>query len=525
MKTDPSEIQKLKNLASSISKVLEDQEKIAIPYFSVKLDKAASLYPGDSTINMFSQVIGKMSDSNKLFISRAEVKDIYKRLYSHNTKFASLFADELGTIEKKAEPQKYDRPASEGFDELAGIDQNLLNELKGSFGDAVKTYTDQMATQAMEACHSELSYVNALHTVKVSEGNDKCLICLATFETPKGKTSFYIPVSVIANKVCLPGILVGNSGPQVLNASSIKQYITKNAGDALLLNPTEVLNLSINLPSEVDAVDLAITKLNFNKKKAEKIDYNKVIETVEVPKAREDEVNNFTQMFDTAAGRAGFQFGAEKVKSANKIVKNKLTALGFKSQIAVNDCGSDQIVYAVSISDGLASFKVPVRIQANKILEPMVILSSEGLENFSAIGINSILKKSCTDYKLVAVASPLYDLKPSELVKIVQEAVNESNYVKAEDALNILSQTEDDKAYRVAFDVYTDGLSGKTATKTTQCKRVLKNANSIHAICGHLNLPLEKVYQDKYGNCCPAYRKDMAESSDGTMFMDCKVLV
>src|ERR1017187_453323 len=105
MKTDPSEIQKLKNLASSISKVLEDQEKIAIPYFSVKLDKAASLYPGDSTINMFSQVIGKMSDSNKLFISRAEVKDIYKRLYSHNTKFASLFADELGTIEKKAEPQ------------------------------------------------------------------------------------------------------------------------------------------------------------------------------------------------------------------------------------------------------------------------------------------------------------------------------------------------------------------------------------------------------------------------------------
>jgi hypothetical protein len=52
---------------------------------------------------------------------------------------------------------------------------------------------------------------------------------------------------------------------------------------------------------------------------------------------------------------------------------------------------------------------------------------------------------------------------------------------------------------------------------------IVKNAHSSHRICGHTNLPLHKVYQDKEGNCRPLYRKEMDETYQGAYFLNSKI--
>src|SRR5258708_36150616 len=91
----------------------EDNEKIALSLLSQKLNQAAKIYPKDYTINMTNNIVARMSDNNKLFISRAELKDMYNKLYSTNTKFAEVFKDELGVMASFQEVKKYDRPSQE----------------------------------------------------------------------------------------------------------------------------------------------------------------------------------------------------------------------------------------------------------------------------------------------------------------------------------------------------------------------------------------------------------------------------
>jgi len=115
-------------------------------------------------------------------------------------------------------------------------------------------------------------------------------------------------------------------------------------------------------------------------------------------------------------------------------------------------------------------------------------------------------------------------LKASELVQLVREAVAEENLDKAEDALNVLSESGDDKAYQTAFAEYTNGLGiAKTATQAATCKMIVKNASSKHELCGHTGLPLHKVYQDKNGDCHPSYRRGMDDTYEGAYLQNSKI--
>jgi hypothetical protein len=122
-------------------------------------------------------------------------------------------------------------------------------------------------------------------------------------------------------------------------------------------------------------------------------------------------------------------------------------------------------------------------------------------------------------------ASPLYGIKPSELVNIVKNAIAESNYIKAEDALNVLSDSDDEKAYEVALAAFTHGLGhkGEEVEQPSKCAMIINSSSSQHEICGHTGLPTHKVYQDKRGDCQPLYRRGMDESYEGASFMDSKV--
>lgn len=540
------DLNNIKKVANSLSRLIDDSEKIALPVFAAKLAKASELYPEDQTIGVMADVTARMISSKKLFISRAEIKDLYNRLYSRNTKFADLFNDELGKVEKLASPTVFNREGDDNsltvlakaYDKV--VDPTLANALNVAFGNESKPYTTAAAESAKSVCDIECSVVRATSTVSVVSGNQDFIVCRASFETPKGQTSVFVPVEITASKAIIPSVFIGNNGPEDFTRANLENYIRVNAGKKLNVSDSVVLQTAINSKngelSKISSVDLALTKLNSLKETksdyfANGVYFQKVAEedknlTVKTPTYKDEEIETFAKAFDSALGIAKFKFGEEKVKIGRNVISNKLNGFGLGNhQISLCDSDESQLVYAVSLDNGKVAFRVPVKIAGNKVLEPTLLISNGSLESFSMDGINALFTKESIDYKTAAVASPLYGLKASELVQAVREAVAAQNFTKAEDALNILSQSGDDKAYQTAFALFTSGLSGVKVASASQakCSMIVKNASSKHELCGHTGLPLHKVYQDKNGDCHPLYRRGMDDTREGAYFLNSKI--
>lgn len=531
--------------AKTLSKLIDDSEKIALPLFAAKLAKASALYPEDQTLGAMADVTARMANNKKLFISRAEIRDLYNRLYSRNSKFSDLFRDELGQIAKASDPTIYNREGNDedltlldkAYEKI--VDPTLANALHGAFGTVVRGYTDSAAESAKNVCTRQCVALKVASNVEVSSGNTDFIICRVGFETPKGQTSVLVPVELFAGKALIPSIFIGNNGPEEFSKVNLQNYIAAHAGEKLKTNESVVFDAVQSLKSgdiaKISNVDLAVTKMNsaketkaeyfangvyFQKVAAE--DKNLVVDT---PTYKDEQTESFAKAFDTPVGIAKFKFGAEKINQGRAIISGKLSNFGLNNhQISLSDSDDNQLIYAVSLNGGRVAFKVPVKISNNKLLEPTVLLSNGALEAFSKEGISALFTVEATDFKVAAIASPLYSLKASELVQAVREAVLDQNYTKAEDALNVLAQVDDTKAYQTAFSIYTNGLNGKKAAKEDhKCSMIVTSPSSKHALCGHTGLPLHKVYQDKNGDCHPAYRKGMDETYEGAYFLNSKI--
>jgi len=534
----------IKNIASSLSKTIDDNEKILLSSFAEKLSQASEAYPEDQTIGVMANVVARMTGGKKLFITKAEVKDLYKRLYSRNTKFAEVFSGELGQVEKLATPKTYNRDnienlslVKEAFEKV--VDPTLANALDSIFGNTVRGNTEASVKVAESVCTRACASVKLASKINVVNGDNSFIICQASFETPKGMTSVLIPIEIVAGKALLPTVFVGNTGPEDFSKSNLETYIATNAGKKLAVSDKLVLqavkNTKENDIEKISSVDMALIKLNSEKDtKSDYFTNNILYQNAEVenknlvvntPKYQDKDMESFAKAFDSAVGVANFSIGKDKVDNGRKVISNKLNSFGLKShQISVFSSDEKSITYAVSVNSGRLAFRVPVSIEDNKVVQPNIMIVAGMVESFSKDGINSINKKEAKDYKTAAVASALYGLKASELVQIVREAVSESNLDKAEDALNVLSEAGDDKAYQTAFTEYTNGLGiNKVADQKTTCKMVVKNASSKHEQCGHTGLPLHKVYQDKNGDCHPNYRRGMDDTYEGAYLQNSKI--
>lgn len=537
------DINHIKKITDSLSKLIEDSEKIALPVFAAKLSQASEIHPEDKTIGAMADVVSRMANGKKFFITRAEIKDLYNRLFTRNTKFSQLFETELGNVEKPAGPKLYDRPADDGNDIISRdydkvVDPLLANALNSAFGNKTKGYSDVAAKAAKAVCERSCGVVKVASSVEVINGNSDFIVCKAAFETPKGQTFVFVPIEIVANKTLTPSVFIGNDGPEDFSKSNLESYVVKNAGLKLTLNDSVVFDAIKSLKQgdvgSISNVDLAVIKLNAAKDT--QVDYmgnNSVLFqkvaseeknlVVETPRYKDEEIESFAKAFNSSTGVAKFNFGRDKINLGRTVISNKLTNFGLnKHQISVFDSDEKSVTYAVSLNGGTVAFRVPVKISNNNLCEPDIIISNGSIESFSKQGLETIITNKNTDYKAAAVASPLYDLKSSELVQTVRDAVEEENHTKAEDALNILSQSGDEKAYQSAFTIYSNGLSSKKATEC-KCSRIVKNAHSSHSLCGHTGLPLHKVYQDKNGDCHPLYRRGMEDTREGAYFMNSKI--
>lgn len=532
-------LDKIQQLVGSLVKSVEDQEKIATPILAAKLAKASEAYPSDKTIGAMNRVVGKMVSNNTMFISRAGLKELYTKLYSRNSKFADLFQNELGKVSDLKGATTMERDEALNVSPYSVGDQVLANALNSAFDKhlPLKMYSQPLADQAMRSVGSTLDAWNLRPTaLAVSDGNDKFLVIKADYETPKGVTSFYVPVQVNDSKLSEAAVFMGNAGPQELNHTNLKSYLTTFAGTKLAVNGTSILDVLTTASTEgheVSDAELAVTKLNAKRQGTAEFFQNQVVglkveafakSDVKLPKSEEFE--SFEKKFSSPQGIAEFHFGASVVNTAREHVARELRGFGYKNpQITVNGSEESTIYLNVALNDGRLGFVVPVRVASGKISKPSVLLCNGSVGAFSQQGIEALAADQASDYKAAAVASPSYGLKPSEVLGNLRQALSDGNLASAEDSLNVLANSGDTKAYATAFQLYMTGLSGKvaTASETTKCSKMIKNSTSEHAICSHTGLPVHKVYQDKEGNCRPLYRRGMDETYEAAVFNNSKI--
>ncbi len=526
---------KIQQLVGSLAKSVEDNQKIAIPVLAAKLNKFFEAYPHDQTIGSMVRVVDQMALNNNLFIRRAEFKDLYRRLYSRNSKFAELFKDELGVVETESPTTTVPRDDSSNIKSYEVADPILANALNSVFDKnlPVKMYSQALATTALKSVASALDAWNLKpSSIDVKDGNDKFLVICADYETPKGITSLYVPIEIHNNTITEASVFMANAGPQELNNTNIKSYLTSHAGDKLKVNASGILHAltaAVSENREISDAELALTRLNATRQGKSEFFQGQIVgqkiaeasvQDVSLPKY--DEFESFEKTFTIPSGEARWRFGDNVAHGMNHITR-ELKSFGFKNaQVVVSGSDENTIFYGVSLDAGKVAFTIPIKISKNQINKPSYLLCNGSLASFDFEGINKLYTDNQTDYKVASVASPLYGLKPSEIINTIRQAMTESNYAKAEDALNVLSNSNDEKAYATGLQVYLHGLTNKKEAQTT-CSMIVKNATSEHPICGHTGLPVHKVFQDKYGNCQPLYRKGMAETYEGASFINAKI--
>jgi hypothetical protein len=479
----PSE---LKKAISNLQSALDGHEKIALAFFAQKLHKSGAENPEDQTINQMSLVVDRMNADNRLFISRAEVKDLYNKLYSRNTKFKEIFADELGLEGPAAPVASRTEEKFQEFDIYQDTDKTLLASLTAAFDPTAHAFSKE----AEKVVAMECSFPNLEPVVKAVSGDENVVVVSATYRTPQGNASFYVPVELFNKRATTPSFFNGSDGQHYISKKSITNYVTKQ-----------------------------FTKVGSYGNESVGESFAEMLE----PQLDAEEVESFASKLSSAKGIAVFQHG-ELAEHGRRVISQKLASFGKRShQVNVLEASTNSITYGVSC-DGVA-FKVPVTVENGRLQEPTVILCKGSIESFTSDGVQNLQSSELTDNKIAATVSPLFTLKASDLVETVREATEEGNYAKAEDALNVLANMDDAKAYRVALEEYTNGLSNvKKESSTTTCSRIVKTANSTQPVCGHLNLPLNKVYQDKHGDCRPNSRKGMEDSNEGAYFMNSKIL-
>ncbi len=227
-------------------------------------------------------------------------------------------------------------------------------------------------------------------------------------------------------------------------------------------------------------------------------------------------METFAARLGSTKGIAEFKFGKKAVDAGRDMLLKSLSSFGFKTQVSVVDLDDEHVLYAASL--GTSGIKVPVKIENGLPVYPHVALAGGEVGTFDASGVSELFEKG--DAGIAASGSGFVGNKPSELIDVVQSAMDRGDLEKAEDALNVLANS-DKNAYKYAFQIYHDGLSGKSVVKTAsekvehKCNMQIKTATSQHLVCGHLNLPLHKVCQDKHGDCQPLHRKNQ-EYTDST---------
>lgn len=530
----------IKTLAESI----KADEKFATPILAAKACQAAQANPHDASLVTASNVLKKMA-STQLFISRSELNDLYDKLYSPNSKLAEVFEEELDRKPLNS-PKMFERsdmeerPLTHDYSKITDplLSNALMAAMDGS--NEAKLYSGKMAKKAEESCLFGLKSLSVTpKKIDVFAGRDNFILCQAIYETPKGEAHVLVPVELNEDKALIPTMFLTEAGFADLTKSALEKHLVNTAGKAFKVDGQQLLDVLASVKDgvyePVTDVDVAVMKLNAQSETPVYTENGILYKEVETPTMVKDPEYEKTAEHDELSRRLLSPSGLARqilsdsvVDAALSMVKRKLNSLGFRNvQVSVADVEEDSISIAVDVNRQ-GGVKVALKIENGLVHSPKLAFANGKVEAFTAQGISRLISKA-GDPRMSAVASPMYGMKPSELMQQVMDGIAEGNLLKAEDAIGVLGEV--DKAMQKrAFDLFTDSFDAenivRTASEHTGCTRMITNSTSNHPICGHLNLPLHKIYQDKFGNCQPLYRKNAEEdNNNGALFMTHKVFI
>jgi hypothetical protein len=533
-------IDKLHRLVGSLSAAVDGNHSLSTEVLAHKLSKCSEQFPQDKTIGSLNRLMNDMISNGKQFIRRADFKNLGDKHFTVNTRFADLFQGELGIQDEPEKPATFQHQTPQ-IPAYQAPDQVLANVLASAFDHtiAVKPYSQPMADKALKSVGQTLEAWNLRPAkLNVGSGNEKFLVIQADYETPKGLTNLLVPVEVFSDQtVSHPEVFLGNSGAQELNHATLKAYLTQQAGARSKIVASDLLTALTSAASgkrEISDAELALTRLNASREGKSAFSTNQVLGLKVETEARPDvqvhksgEFSSFEDRFTSPAGKAAWTFGQGLLNTASGHLVRQLRAFGYaRPQVVVSGSDEQTLYYGVSLDSGRVAFTVPVKVANGKIQPATVLLCNGSLGTFDQLGINQLIVQNQSDPKVAAVASTMASLKPSEILGNLRQAMVDEDYVRAEDALNVLANSGDNKAFSSAFQIYMSGLRGEKPVESA-CKHVAKVATkkavSGHPICTQTNLPVHKVYQDKDGNCRPLYRQGMDQSYDGASFLNAKV--
>lgn len=542
---------KVADIVKKTAQQIHDNEKFFVTQLATRAEMVAQAYPHDPTSVALANFLKQRSTaSGAVFITRAELKSVYHKLYYPKNKIAEHFKDELDIVEKprtnlmRRDPREGENLVEAAYKRCAN--SHLSEQLSAAFEKkAHNTYTSEIAKDAQKACARELNLCGLLpKQVDVVAGQQDLLICRATYDTPKGHCHVLIPVEIKNSKALIPSFFLTTAGFVNLNAKFIKDHLYRTAGKTFQVDVQQLLtaisaakNNEVNVKPMSD-VERIVMKTAAAKETPATHAVNNIIYKefnpidpksmdLETPKLPDTE--KFASRLSSNVGVAEFTFGQDAVNMGRGLIQQELKAAGHKSaQIAVSGVTDKSITYSVSIGGGFG-FSVPVKIANKRPVAPSVIVLSGRVYEFSPMGINQLLTTADTDPIASAQASPLNTLKPSSLIDSVRDAMAAGNFAKAEEALHVLKTAGDAVAYQAGYVAFVEGLSGramkKEAAAKSKCTAPVKTQTSKYVHCSHTGLPLHKVYQDVEGHCLPLYRRQMKESTEGASFLHSKIFL
>jgi hypothetical protein len=526
-----------KKVVAATAQALADQEQFSTKILAHRVRQAAEADSGDSTLVAMSNFLTARANK-ELFISRSELKSAYHKLYARNNKFGSLFASELGVTTSEAKAPKIARDVNEGksliesaYETMA--DPVLANALTACFDKTAefKPYAAKTAIAAEKACLFELNCLNVSpKKIDVIAGQADLILCQATYETPKGLATVVVPVE-IANEIALrPTMFLTQAGFMDLAKKHVEAHLEDVAGKTLRVDAQKCLQLvslakngQKNTISEIDFIIAKAKAAQGNSSVYANngiVDVNVDVADLDLKLEPTEDSLAFGAKLATPKGAAEFMFGKQVVDAGRQTLLRSLKGFGIKeANVSVLDADKNNIYFVVQADQ--VAFKVPMKVANGLVQTPKFVMASGNLHEFSREGLEAI-STSNVDTKTMAAASAAYGMKSSELIERVRVAMIEDNYAMAEDALNVLHESQDAVAYKAAQDIYLAGMNGTLKVASSCCSKQRKVAYSKHVICGHTNLPVYKVYQDKNGECQPLYRKHIA-AAEGGSFLTSKV--
>lgn len=467
-----------------LAKKASDEEKFLTEFVRGKVSRAAEEHPYDMPIKTAAHIFKKIA-SEKLLITRKEVKDLYKGLYQHGSSLGDVLASELGGDRDEAIVSKAKYYNRDGETEPSGViekeralsNQIIFNALSSAFEGSgeLRIYSEVAAERAKKVCLAKLTLASLEpKSIDILTGNESFILCRANYETPRGMASVIIPTEIVGDKAMFPSMFLGQDSFVDFKADLIRNHIVSTAGLSFKIDSKKVLAALSTAKNGIKKicsdVEMAAVRVMSDKYSTGSNDPNSILgisldepgNIIEDPEFEKGEEHfEFSKRVTSPAGAASFLFGDRAVNAGRDVIFRKMAQFGYPNvRVKVLECSGNEIRYAVGIGTSIGMM-VPITVSERKeIIPPKIAIASGEIKDFSKEGVDYLVKSAAPDVKMLSASSYSAGLRPSELIQQVKDSVYNGNYSRAEDAINVLA-TMDPVAHKVAVSIMLEGLSGR----------------------------------------------------------------